>query len=111
MTKIGREGVTLSFPYNGRLPKAHHFREIRDTAASARLDCVLKCCLSASREEAARRIEAGLVFVNHRPVLSASADIKDGDILSVRGVGRFRVEQIGPRTRKGRLFVTINQYI
>ena len=109
--RIGGEGVRVLCPYEGELPEAHTFREIRDTVASPRLDAVLKVCIAASREEAARRIEAGLVSVNHRPCLSVSTEVKEGDILSLRGVGRFRVEQVGPTTRKGRMFLTIQQYI
>lgn len=111
VTKIGGEGVQLHVPFEGTLPAAHTFRELRDTVASPRLDAVLRVCLSVSREEAARRIATGIVSVNHRPCLSASAEIKAGDILSVRGAGRFRVEQVGPPTKKGRLFITVNQYV
>lgn len=111
VTKIGGEGVQIHMPFEGTLPAAHTFRELRDTVASPRLDAVLRVCLSTSREEAARRIATGIVSVNHRPCLSASTEVKAGDVLSVRGAGRFRVEQVGPQTRKGRLFITINQYV
>ncbi len=111
VTKIGGEGVQFVCPYTGVLPAAHTFRELHDTVASARLDAVLRICLAASREEAARRIEAGLVQVNHRPCLSVSSQVREGDVLSVRGAGRFRVRQVGPQTRKGRLFITLDQYI
>lgn len=110
VTKIGGEGVQVLCPFEGELPAAHTFVERRDTVASPRLDAVLRVCLATSREEAAKRIAAGLVSLNHRPCLSASAEVHEGDILSVRGAGRFRAAQVGPPTRKGRLFVTIQQY-
>ncbi|MBP3435185.1 MAG: hypothetical protein J6K62_02510 [Clostridia bacterium] len=87
------------------------FRELQDTVPSPRLDAVLHVALRTSREEAARRIGAGMVSVNHMPELSVSATVNEGDILSVRGAGRFRVAQIGPLTRKGRLIVRLEQYI
>lgn len=111
VTRIGGEGVQVQCPYEGELPAAHTFVERRDTVASPRLDAVLRVCLSVSREEASRRIAAGLVLLNHRPCLSVSAEVHEGDVLSVRGTGRFRVLQVGPPTRKGRLFVTIQQYV
>lgn len=111
IVKIGGEGVHSEVPYSGELPAMHTFVERRDTVASPRLDAVLRVCLSASREEAARRIEMGTVSVNHMPSTSVSAQIHEGDVLSVRGVGRFRVAQLGPPTRKGRLFVTVEQYV
>lgn len=110
LEQVGHEGVHSLYPYSGELPAAHTFREMRDTIASPRLDAVVKTAAGCSREEAARRIAAGLVSLNHTPCLSASATVREGDVLSLRGVGRFRVETIGPPTRKGRLFLTLQKY-
>lgn len=111
LNKVGREGVRGVCPYTGGWPAAHTFKEIRDTVASPRLDAVVKLAAGVSREEAARRIGAGLVSLNHVPSQSVSALVREGDILSVRGVGRFRIETIGPVTRKGRLYLTIQKYV
>lgn len=111
VTRIGGESVKVAVPFEGELPPAHTFKEWRDTVASPRLDAVLKVCLFTSREEAARQIAAGLVSLNHTECLSVSAEIKEGDVISVRGIGRFRVGVIGPLTRKGRIFITVKQYI
>lgn len=111
IARIGGEAVKVTVPFEGELPSAHTFKEWRDTVASPRLDAVLKVCLHTSREEAARQIAAGLVSLNHTECLSVSAEVKEGDVISVRGAGRFRVDGIGPVTRKGRIFITINQYI
>lgn len=110
IVKIGGEGVRCEVPYSGVLPQAHTFVQRRDTVASPRLDAVLRVCLAISREEAARRIESGLVSVNHMVCESVSTEVREQDVLSVRGAGRFRVAQIGPPTKKGRLFVVVEQY-
>lgn len=111
ITKIGGEGVHSEVPFIGELPAMHTFVERRDTVASPRLDAVLRVCLSTSREEAARRVELGTVSINHLPCTAVSAEVHEGDVLSVRGSGRFRVAKLGPPTRKGRLFVTVEQYV
>ncbi len=111
VTRVGGEGVSAVVPFEGELPVAHSFRERTDTVASPRLDAVLRICIGCSREEAARRIAAGLVMVNHRLCESVSAEVREGDLFSVRGEGRFLLEKIGPPTKKGRLFVRIQQYI
>ncbi|MBO5928801.1 MAG: hypothetical protein J6Q42_02150 [Clostridia bacterium] len=111
VTKVGGEGVTAETPFTGTLNVERQFNEWQDTVASARLDAVLKTALRTSREEASRRIAAGLVSLNHMPCLSASHAVSEQDVLSVRGGGRFVVEQIGPSTKKGRLFIKIKQYI
>ena len=111
VTKIGREGVKAVYPYTAQITVKHEFRELQDTVPSPRLDAVLRVALRTSREEAARRIAAGAVSVNHMPTESVSLPINEGDILSVRGAGRFRVAQIGPPTKKGRLFVRVEQFL
>lgn len=111
VTKVGHEGVKSEYPYQGKLLVQRRFKEWQDTVASPRLDAVLKTALRISREEAARKIAAGLVSVNHMPCLSVSHTIAEKDVLSVRGGGRFVVEQIGSPTKKGRFFVKIKQYV
>lgn len=110
VTKVGGEGVRVDCPYEGEVTIRQTFSELSDTVASPRLDAVLRAALRVSREEAARRIEAGLVSVNHLPCLSVSAEIKVGDTLSVRGSGRFLVDAVGPKTKKGRWIVQIRRY-
>ena len=108
---VGGEGVRLEYPYAGTLPQAHRFRPIRDTVASPRLDVIVKALVGLSREDAAQMIRTGLVSLNHIPNENTSACVKAGDILSIRGKGRFRIEEIGPPTRKGRLCLQASQYI
>lgn len=109
--KVGGEGVTLLPDYDGELPGFGGFQEIRDTVASPRLDAVVKVAAGISREEAVRRIEAGQVSVNHLPCLSVSSPVREGDTLSLRGAGRFVVDELGPVSRKGRLFLTLRKYL
>ncbi len=111
IAKVGGEGVTLIPDYDGELPASHSFKEIRGTVASPRLDAVVRTAVGISREEAAERIEAGLVSVNHLPCLSVSSTVRENDVLSVRGVGRFLVQSLGQVTKKGRLVLVINQYL
>lgn len=56
---VRNEGVSVVRGVEGELPEARQFRELRDTIASPRLDAVVRVAVGASREEAARRIEAG----------------------------------------------------
>jgi RNA-binding protein YlmH len=109
--RVGGEGVTLLPDYQGELPAARKFKEIRDTVASPRLDAVVKVAAGLSREQAARRIEAGLVSVNHLARMSVSSLVHEKDIISIRGSGRYKIQTIGPNTRKGRLYITLLKYL
>ena len=111
VSKVGSEGVQAIFPYTDDVTVHREFCEYRDTVASPRLDAVIKAALRVSREEAARRIVAGSVSCNHMPCEAVAHSVKEGDVLSVRGEGRFLVAALGPLTKKGRLMITLHKYI
>ncbi|MBQ7038308.1 MAG: hypothetical protein IJN61_04285 [Clostridia bacterium] len=111
VNKVGSEGVQALFPYADEVIVHHEFCEYRDTVASPRLDAVLKAALRISREEASRRITAGLVSCNHMPCEQVAHTVKEGDVLSVRGEGRFLIAALGPLTKKGRLIIKLHKYL
>ena len=110
MTKIGREGVKISSGYEGELPKGAALLPISTTIASPRLDCVVAALINCGRTEAAQRISAGTVSLNFAPCISVSQEVKEKDKLSIRGEGKFLIEQIGPLTRKKRLSFRAGKY-
>ena len=56
-------------------------------------------------------IESGLVFVNGKLITSNGYEPKEGDIISVRGKGRFIYDGVSRQTKKGRLGVRIRKYV
>lgn len=87
------------------------YEEIRGTVASVRLDSLLSLAFSQSRTKLTGLIEGAKVYVNGRLVTSNGYQPDEGDIISVRGMGKFRYLSCGSRTRKNRLTITINKYI
>ncbi len=75
----------------------------RDTVASLRLDAVLAAGLNMSRSEAAGCVASGQVQVNHRPEMRTDAQLREGDLVSIRGFGRLAIKSVGVPTRKGRI--------
>lgn len=87
------------------------YAEIAGTVASERLDCIIGLALNVSREKAKQLIASGLVSVNHFEELRCDFCLCEGDILSVRGYGRFVLHELGSLTRKGRTRATIHKMI
>ena len=56
-------------------------------------------------------IEGGQVFVNGKLITSNGYEPKDGDIISVRGKGRFIFDGVSHQTKKGRCSVRIMRYV
>ena len=109
--RIGGEGVEIIPDYCGELPLSRTYQEISDTIASPRLDAVVKALIRSSREDAAQRIRSGAVSLNHLPIESVSDTISAPCTVSIRGFGRFYVDQIGPPTKKGRLVLMARKCI
>ncbi len=78
--------------------------------SSERLDGVVAAVFDLSRAESQRLFEHEQVFVNSRSAKKLTAEPKAGDIVSVRGHGRFIYEGIERETKKGRLRVAVRRF-
>ena len=85
--------------------------EIRGTVASVRLDSIIALAFQSSRSSMIPLIEGGRVFVNGKMTVSNGYNLKDGDIVSVRGKGKFRFGEVLSQTKKGRNLVSLYRYI
>ena len=86
------------------------FQSINGTCASVRLDALIALAFQTSRSSMVSFIEGGLVFVNGKLITSNGYEPKEGDIISVRGKGRFIFDGISRQTKKGRLGVRLRKY-
>ena len=86
------------------------FETISGTCASVRLDSLIGLAFQSSRSSMVSFIEGGQVFVNGKLITSNGYEPKDGDIVSVRGKGRFRYEGIWGQTKKGRYSIKLSRY-
>lgn len=112
ISKIGNQGVKVSvFDALSDIKVERQYKTISSVCASERLDAIVGAAANVSRSISSALIAGGKVKVNHRPVLKGSEQIGEGDILSVRGYGRFLVDSFGGRTGKNRLHIIIKQYI
>ena len=79
--------------------------------ASLRLDCLVSEIFHLPRSKAVEFIATGNVFLRFEECCKAAAEVREGDILSLRGYGRAKVMQIGGISRKGRTAVTVQKEI
>ncbi|MDI3327451.1 MAG: S4 domain-containing protein [Alicyclobacillaceae bacterium] len=90
-------------------PPEGAWREERLTVPFLRLDALLRSLLRLSRTEAADRIRLGTVQVNWAPAEDADREVAEGDVLSVRGWGRFKILGIEEQSRRGRIVVRVGR--
>ncbi len=112
LKKIGSRGVKVKITdiKDVVLPEKK-FLEINAVCASCRLDAVVGASSNLARAKAVNLIEAGLVKLNHKEIYVPSKQVLAGDLISIRGYGRFILHSVGNETRKGRIHIVLKKYI
>lgn len=79
--------------------------------SSNRCDSILSKAFGLSRHNASSLLRAGKVMINGRLAMSCSTELKSGDVVSVRGYGKFVFAEVLLETKKGKYRVLIKKYV
>lgn len=77
------------------------------TLSSLRLDNIVGTGFHLSRHRAKELIEGGKVRLNWAETIKPDFELDVADIVSVRGFGRIRLDEVGGRTKKEKIRVTL----
>ncbi len=86
-------------------------KEIKDTVASLRLDSVISSGFRIGRSLAAQYISAGKAAIDGLPCEKPDKTVAEGMKISVRGLGKIKLQTVGGNTKKGRISVVIHRYV
>lgn len=87
------------------------FEDISIIVSSMRLDNLVSELARCSRTKATEVIEEARVFINSVNEFKLSKKIDMGDIITIRGKGKFRVDSIEKETKGGRIVLNIKKYV
>ncbi|MBR4183601.1 MAG: DbpA RNA binding domain-containing protein [Lachnospiraceae bacterium] len=79
--------------------------------SSLRLDLIISKVYHISRQAAKECFSDGRAFLNGKLCTNPAASVKEDDVLSVRGFGKFAFRQVDHETKKGNLAVRIDKYV
>ena len=91
------------------IPKAK-LEEKNIIVSSIRLDAVLSSAFNISRGKISDYIKGEKAFVNFVIQTNGSKNIKENDIITLRGVGRIKVLKTIGKTKKDRVILSIGKY-
>ena len=111
ISKIGRVGVSIQRGIVGEPPALYHTQNMEGVVSSLRLDCLVALACKVSREKAQQFIRSGVVTLCWQVCTDTALTVEKGDIFSIRGFGKFRLEAIGNPTKKGRIHLIYSQYV
>ncbi|MBR5596257.1 MAG: hypothetical protein IKW30_02495 [Lachnospiraceae bacterium] len=84
--------------------------EMAVLSASERIDGIVSKVYNMSRNQSLELFRGKKVYVNSRLNENNSYILKKGDIISVRGYGKFIYQGVGYETKKGKLSVKLSIY-
>lgn len=111
LTRIRHTTVTVTVKDTTDISYEPHFEGLKGTVPSVRLDTILSVAYPLSRSKLTAYIEAAKVFVNGKLITNNGYHLKEGDLISVRGLGRIAYCGILSETKKGRYMVSVRKYI
>lgn len=103
--------LTEIIPITELKPVVPALQEMSFTVASMRLDGIASDVYRISRTKIVDPIRAGRCRVNWKTAENPSEQLKMGDVVSFKGLGRFKVLEIDGMTKKGRIRVKVGKFI
>ena len=86
-------------------------QEINIIVPSLRIDAVISDILKTSRGKVDELLKEGRVFLNYEDIYKATKQVKEKDILVIRGKGKFEIGSTDGMTKNGRLRMKVIKFI
>ena len=110
LTRFSKSEITVENIENLR-PVEIRKEELEIIVSSLRLDNVISELARCSRNKALDIINMERVFVNFQNETKKTKQIKPGDMVTIRGKGRFFIKELVGQTRSGRNIIKIEKFI
>lgn len=110
--KAGRAALSLeAVPFSAIAVLLQQREEVNLTVTSLRLDVLAAAVFHLSRGMAAGAINHGQVFLNGQLIEKPEKSLQAGDKIVIRGKGKAIIKEIGGKTRKDKISVTVEKYM
>ncbi|MGU3469915.1 RNA-binding protein [Paenibacillus sp. D51F] len=103
--------LTSVKPLTELRPVVSRMEEMSFTVASMRLDGICSDVYRISRAKIVEPIRAGRCRVNWKGEEDPSKQLREGDVVSIKGLGRFKLLEVDGMTKKGRIRVKAGKFI
>ncbi|WP_248926589.1 RNA-binding protein [Paenibacillus hamazuiensis] len=103
--------LTETLPLAQLQVAAEQLESMSLSVASLRLDGIAGDVYRLSRAKIVIPIKAGRCKVNWKQEEDPSTPLKQGDVVSLQGFGRFKVLEVEGMTKKGRIRVHVGKYV
>lgn len=110
ISKVGRIGVKVADADLSKLPQGRGFEEKTYIVSSLRLDNIVAAVCKLSREKTRTVIMSDSACVNFEETKNVSLNLKENDVFTIRGKGKFVLKSILGTTGKGQIRISVIHY-
>lgn len=111
LERVGRTKVNVKISDSSILKdNTENVTEKKITVASLRLDGVLSGVFNLSRGKIADLIKGEKAFVNWNMTVNGAKTLSEGDVITLRGIGRVKITEICGKTKKDRFLIDVSVY-
>lgn len=111
LESIGKAKIELKeLKWDDVLQVEVNWIEVSTTVSSLRLDTILAGIYNLSRQKAQDYITHGLAKVNWGTIENVAFSCEEGDVLSVRGLGRALIKSIEGKTKKDKWRIIVGKW-
>lgn len=111
ITKVCHTSVCAETINGEKLSLLQKYKDIHSSVSSIRLDTIVAVAVKMSRSKCLYLVKDGNIHINGRLCTQSSKILCDGDIISIKGYGKYKIELSQSVTKKGRYHITVKQYI
>lgn len=79
--------------------------------SSLRIDSFVSAVTNLSRQKSVDEIEKGNILLNYNVEKDKSTEIKEGDILTIKKVGKFKFQEVKGESKKNKIRINIKKFI
>jgi RNA-binding protein YlmH len=108
---VGKASVKMDVNNIADIPIEIHFEEINDVVSSDRADCIVSALLNISRSKSSEMIKDKLVMINNQVCREISDKVPEHSVITIRGNGKFILDEYGRLTKKGRMPIYCKKYL
>ena len=110
LTRFSKSNITLQNVEDIRKIELKK-EDIKIVIQSLRLDSIVAQLANTSRTKANEIILQGRVFINYEEQYKTDKQVKENDVIVIRGKGKFEINKIEGATRKNKIILSVKKYI
>ncbi len=93
------------------MKKEQEFKDFKIIVSSLRLDNIVSELAKTSRSKATEILKQDRVFINYKNESKSTKIIQEKDLITIRGIGKFIVDEISGNTRSGKYVLNVKKYV